>query len=269
VAVVPGAPQSVSASASSSTTANVSWSAPASNGGATITSYSIYWSGGSTTSGTTSVGIGGLSPTTSYTFTVYATNSAGTGPGTASNTITTPVARGCSTYTTAGTYTFTVPAGVTSISIAAVGTGGSGSNFKANNQGGAGGSTVVYNNYSVSPGQTYTVCISRCETISFTDRIKSSYFWFTGSYCSPGYYIRGTGGAPGCQSGYCFNPAANLGAGATLANIMWGTGGNSTSSANYGNGGGGAGGIGGANEGVTGVEADGSAGVGTGDDEGQ
>lgn len=88
-ATVPGAPTSVTASATGSSTASVSWTAPASNGGANITQYNISWTGGSTTSATTSASITGLSPSTSYTFTVTATNSVGTGSGGTSNSITT------------------------------------------------------------------------------------------------------------------------------------------------------------------------------------
>ena len=147
-AAVPGAPQSVSASATGSTTATVSWSAPASNGGATITSYSIYWSGGSTSTGSTSVGITGLTPSTSYTFTVYATNSAGTGSGAASNSITTQQARGCQLYSSAGTYTWYVPTGVTSASVVAVGAGSN-----------AGGALAYLNNLPASNQGSWTVVV--------------------------------------------------------------------------------------------------------------
>ena len=198
-AIVPSAPQSVSASASGSTTANVSWSAPADNGGAAITSYSIYWSGGSTSTGSTSVGVGGLTASTSYTFTVYATNSAGTGSGTASNSITTSAPRDAALYTSPGSYTFVVPAGVTSISVAVTSGGGRG----RYGNGGGGGSSMGYNNISVSPGQSFQLYVGAGNTGSggqYTNYGGNSYFYFCGG-SSPysGKYIVAI--AAGCQIG--------------------------------------------------------------------
>ena len=80
---VPGSPTSVTATITGSTTATVSFTAPSSNGGSSITGYTIT----STPLGATcSVGANsttynctGLSANTAYTFTVKATNSAGTG----------------------------------------------------------------------------------------------------------------------------------------------------------------------------------------------
>ena len=90
-AVVPGAPTSVSASATAPTTASVTFSAPADNGGAAITTYTV--SGGGSGSGASSpISVTGLSGGTSYTFTVTATNSAGTGPSGSAGAITTPEA---------------------------------------------------------------------------------------------------------------------------------------------------------------------------------
>ncbi|BCV34586.1 GlyGly-CTERM sorting domain-containing protein [Shewanella algae] len=89
-AVVPGAPTSVSAVASDAS-ATVSFSAPASTGGAAISSYTVTSSpGGFTASGTGSpLTVSGLSNGTDYSFIVSASNIAGTGPASSpSNTVT-------------------------------------------------------------------------------------------------------------------------------------------------------------------------------------
>ena len=57
-------------------------------------------------------------------------------------------------YTTAGTYTFTVPANVTNIAVLCVGAGQGGGYT-----GGAGGSLAYTNNIAVTPGDTYTVVV--------------------------------------------------------------------------------------------------------------
>jgi hypothetical protein len=62
-------------------------------------------------------------------------------------------------YTTPGTYTWTVPQGVTSISAVAVGGGGGGSQQSSGGTGGVGGSLSFVNNISVIPGDEYTVVV--------------------------------------------------------------------------------------------------------------
>lgn len=85
-ATAPDAPSGATASADTKS-ATVSWNAPANDGGATITEYKVTPFVGAiaqpaTTVGgsTTSTRITGLTNGTAYTFTVKATNSAGTGP---------------------------------------------------------------------------------------------------------------------------------------------------------------------------------------------
>jgi hypothetical protein len=72
----PGAPTAVTATATGQTTATVSFTAPANNGGSAITTYTVTSSpGGITASGSTSpISITGLSASTTYTFTVTANN---------------------------------------------------------------------------------------------------------------------------------------------------------------------------------------------------
>jgi outer membrane protein OmpA-like peptidoglycan-associated protein len=80
-ATTPGAPQSVMARAGNSSV-TVSWSAPSSDGGSAVTKYKVTSKPGSKSCSTTSLSctVFGLTNGTSYTFTVTATNAAGTGP---------------------------------------------------------------------------------------------------------------------------------------------------------------------------------------------
>jgi hypothetical protein len=90
-ASVPGAPSIISASAGNGQS-TITFSPPASNGGAPITSYTVTSSpGGFTATGTGSpITVPGLANGTAYTFTVTATNSAGTGPASSPSNQVTP-----------------------------------------------------------------------------------------------------------------------------------------------------------------------------------
>lgn len=91
--VAPTAPMSVSAAAGDSS-AIVTWSAPSSNGGASITSYTATSSpeGRTCTSVATTCTVTGLTNGISYTFTVTATNVAGTSPASDASAAVTPSA---------------------------------------------------------------------------------------------------------------------------------------------------------------------------------
>jgi len=97
-ATVPEAPTIGTATATAYNTATVVYTAPASNGGATITSYTATSSPSGITgtlnqAGSGTITVSGLAGSTNYTFTVTATNSAGTSAASsASNSISTPAA---------------------------------------------------------------------------------------------------------------------------------------------------------------------------------
>jgi hypothetical protein len=100
VETLPGAPTGVAA-ISGNGEATVSWSAPASSGGAPITAYTVTASPGGRhcvwSSGPLSCTVTGLTNGTAYTFTVTATNEAGTGPASTPSASVTP---GVYSYTT-------------------------------------------------------------------------------------------------------------------------------------------------------------------------
>jgi len=89
----PGAPTGVAAGGGD-TQATVSWTAPADDGGSTITGYTVTSSPGALTatwtSGPLQATVTGLTNGTSYTFTVTATNAVGTGPASSPSNAVTP-----------------------------------------------------------------------------------------------------------------------------------------------------------------------------------
>ena len=153
------------------------------------------------------------------------------------------------TYTTAGTYSWTCPAGVTSVSVVCVGGGG-----KGGGGGGGGGGLGWKNNISVTPGQSYTVQVGGRGTN--TANGGDSYFISTGTVAGYGgksatstLGTSNTGGGSytgdGGGSGGSGSSATVWGGGGGGAGGYSGNGGSAnTNSGNNGNGGGGGGGAG-------------------------
>ena len=121
-ASVPGAP-TIGTATVSGLTASVPFTAPASDGGSTITTYTATSSPGGITgtlsqAGSGTVTVSGLAANTTYTFTVTATNVIGTGAASAaSNSVTSATVPGAptigtatATTPTAATVTYTAPA---------------------------------------------------------------------------------------------------------------------------------------------------------------
>jgi hypothetical protein len=143
----PGAPTIGTASAVGANTKNASvpFTAPASDGGATITGYTAVASPGGLTgsSATSPITVTNLTYGSSYTFTVYATNGVGNGTSSAaSNSVTIPIPT--PTYNTqnfAASGTWTKPAApnaYTGIDVYFIG-GGGGGGSSGNNPGQSGG----------------------------------------------------------------------------------------------------------------------------------
>lgn len=260
----PDVPIIGTATATGESTATVSYTAPIYNGGATIISYTAV----STPSGITStlsqagsgtITVSGLAEGTNYTFTVYATNSEGNSESSEpSNQITTdaPVT-GQVTLTNTATTTWTVPAGVTSVSVVCVGGGGG---FNVNGpykySGGAGGAALAYgNNLSVTPGEVISVQVGARYTLN--NNVPATPSWFRSTsylYAGAGGQMANTGQtttySPGCAGsgggagGYLGDGAPGASA-PTTQSYAGGAGGISSGTARSGGGNGGAGGAGG------------------------
>jgi len=128
---------------------------------------------------------------------------------------------GSQTYT-GGTYSWIAPTGVTSVSVVMVGAGGAG----INGFGGGGGGALAYlNNYSVTPGNSYSVSAGICG--------GNSYFINSSTVGASGGASANSGGTGGTKFG-------SLGAG-----YSGGYGGNNSSNGKYGGGAGGYAGVGG------------------------
>ena len=172
----PCSPTIGAAVANSGTRVTVAYTAPSFVGGSAITSFTAVSTPGNikATTATASSGViavDGLTPSTAYTFRVYATNSYGSGPySSASASTTTYIAAGSAIFAAPGPYTWSAPAGVTSISVVAIGGGGGSSTGSSNGtygndsyfvnvstvKGGGGGAAVGFSTYAAGVGGTYT-----------------------------------------------------------------------------------------------------------------
>ena len=147
---------------------------------------------------------------------------------------TSTIVTGQSEYTTAGTYSWTAPAGVTSVSVVAVGAGGDAGAWQNGGTSGGGGGLGYKNNISVTAGQTYTVVVGALPGGFSGNAGGDSYFINTST-------VKGGGGGGGPMNGN----SAPGGTGGTYTGDGGGNGGNGASGTSnprkYG-GGGGAGG---------------------------
>jgi hypothetical protein len=212
----------------------VAFTAPTDTGGSAITSYQVVSSPGSVvaTGASSPITVTGLTNGTAYTFRVAAINSYGAGTFSAASASATPVVSGQQAYTSAGTFTWVAPTGVTSVSVVAVGGGGGTSSTV-----GAGGGELRYkNNISVTPGSSYTVVVGRGGIRGCNTNINgiASTFNSTTVIANPGLY-GGSGGAGG--SGGTGDGGGNGGNGAPPLNSYGSGGGAGGYSGTGGNGG--------------------------------
>jgi len=164
---VPGTPTIGTATATGQSSASVSFTPPVSNGGATITSYTVTSSpDGITATGATSpISVTGLSSGRAYTFTVYATNSVGNS---------TPSAASNSTVTS----TPAVPQKPTGVSATPTGTTTATVSFTAPSN--SGGSTITQYIATSSPGGiTGTLNQAGSGTITVSGLTAATSYTFT------------------------------------------------------------------------------------------
>ena len=288
---VPGTPTIGTASVAGPTSASVAFTASAIKcyvGGVTFAAVST--PGCITSTGSASpLTVSGLTTGVSYTFRVRATNSLGTSAfSSASNSVVPASLAGQQAYTTAGTYTWIAPAGVTSVSVVAVGGGGGGSVGDPcfYGSGGGGGGLAYGNNISVTPGASYSLVVAAPVSGGGFSGCNGNSSWFVSNtflfaqgglratYASGG--VGGTssgttrsGGGSGGKGGNGFYTAAGGGAAGYSGNGGAGANGAGVScvgSAGAGGGGGGGGqggshGGGGGGVGILGQGANGAGGV--------
>jgi hypothetical protein len=249
----PTAPTTVTAS-KLNTAAEISFSGASSAYGA-ITGYRVTSTPGNfTATGASSpITVNGLTNGTSYTFQVTAINAFGESPGSPVSNAIIPSELGQRLYT-AGSFTFIVPTGITSVSVVCV--GGGGASGYASYNGGAGGGLRYKNNIAVTPGQSIAVTASGINYYGSVGGISS--FGTSGSDAF--YFFAGGGETSGLTGG----TGTTIGAGAdgggnggnTVYDQMGGGGaggysGNGGSSGTNGSGGGGSGGAGGGGAGYS------------------
>jgi hypothetical protein len=123
------------------------------------------YDGNTSFNGSSITNIGSFNDGSGYiSITLISSGGGGGGGGTTSPT-------GEASFITAGTFSWTVPTNVTSVSVVAVGAGGGGS---VNEQGTGGGGALAYkNNISVTPGTSITVVVGAGGTASTGDGVAA------------------------------------------------------------------------------------------------
>ncbi len=167
---VPGAP-TIGTATRANASASVSFTPPASDGGSSITSFTVTATdlttpanGGQTATGTSSpITVTGLTNGDTYDFTVDATNAIGTGPSSAASNSVVPV----------------VPIGITSVSPGLLAIGASGS-FTVSGAGFVSGATVKVTGPSTTVTDTVSSVVVTATTVTAT--LKSTTATLPGSY---------------------------------------------------------------------------------------
>ncbi|MBT0652291.1 glycine-rich domain-containing protein [Geomobilimonas luticola] len=145
------------------------------------------------------------------------------------------------TFTTAGTGTWTAPAGVTSVTIECWGGGGAGAQRSTNGNGGGGGGGAYakVNTFSVTPGNNYSYTVGAAGTSAATPTNGgASSFNATTCVAAGGTSAAtnsATGGAGGLASASTGNVKYNGGNGWTATGTGGGGGGSSAGTASAGN----------------------------------
>lgn len=262
-ATVPSAPLNVVATAGNGQ-ATITFDAPLSNGGETITSYTVT----SDPEGLTAIGSSspitftGLANGETYTFTVIATNSVGNSPSsTASASITlTGGTLTTQTFSSVGTFAWLSPSERTIVQYLIVaGGGGSGGGYDTGGGAGGGGGMVLNDVTKVASGTTYTIQVGDGGAGGIS--IRSPVSETPGSPGEPSQFatvvaLGGLGGYPSRQPSGAVN---GNGGSAAVNPLIAATGGNGGGSNGGGGGGGGSGGAGSNRSGSTG----GNGGTGT------
>ena len=232
---VPNPPTNVAATAVSASV--VTFSAPSVVGGGAITSYvaSATPASGATVSVSGSASpltFSGLVVGTVYTVQVTAFNTFGPSAPSTGVSIT-PLVVGQAAYTSAGSYTWVAPTGVTSVSVVCV--GGGGNSASGGDCAGSGGGGLAYgNNITVVPSTSYTVIAGVGYTGGGQQTGGTSSFINTST-------LRANGGTGGSYQSYP-NPGGDFGGSLLTAGQDGGAGGSGGGGGNGMGGGGGAGG---------------------------
>ena len=270
---VANAPTIGTATSASGTSVSVTFTAPACTGGGAISGYTVFANCGIyTASGASSpLVVTGLTTGTAYTFKAIATNAFGPSyPSAASNSATPTIVVGQQAYGTAGTFSWVAPTGVTSVSVVAVGAGGTSPNV-AGRGGGGGGGLRYKNNITVVPGCSYTVIAGNVTAgtggnSSFASEVTANggngSTSSTGGNGGTGTTIGGSvGGGDGGKGGNA-SPCRGGGGGAAGYAGNGGAGGNGTGNGAAGSGGGAGGGRVSGSGGGVGILGQGSNGAG-------